>query len=63
VTDVDTVLELEPDYSDISLRTAEYMFPNAGEDAFYNAILKLKDGLPDALRDVVEFRWARKIRA
>jgi hypothetical protein len=59
VTDVDTVLELEPDYSDTSLRTSEYMFPNAGEDTFYSEILKLKDKMPDKLRDVVEYRWAR----
>lgn len=59
VTDVDTVLELDPDYSDISVKTPEYMFPNAGEDTFYHEILKLKDRFPDELRDVVEYRWAR----
>lgn len=62
VTDVDTVLELEPDYKDTSLKTPEYMFPNADEDAFYSEILKLKDKMPDKLGDVVEYRWARTVR-
>jgi hypothetical protein len=35
------------------------MFPNAGEDTFYSEILKLKDKIPDKLRDIVEYRWAR----
>lgn len=59
VTDIDTVLELDADYADMSLRTPEYMFPNVGEDSFYDEILKLKDGMPDTLGDVVEYRWAR----
>lgn len=63
MTDVDTVLELDPDFSDISLRTPEYMFPKASEDSFYSELLKLKDRSPDQLRDVVEYRWARAARS
>jgi hypothetical protein len=61
VTDVDTVIELEPDFDGTSALSAEHLFPNTEEDRFYGRLLSLKDRHPVALRDVVEYAWARTV--
>ncbi|SDM28691.1 hypothetical protein [Maricaulis salignorans] len=59
VTDVDTVIELDPDFEMSSVLAPEFMFPSAVEDSFYGQLLSLKDRFPERLADVVEYSWAR----
>lgn len=62
-TDVDTVIELDPDFVGGSQLSPEYMFPNADDDKFYGKLLSLKDRFQAALADVVEYEWARPARS
>jgi hypothetical protein len=59
VTDIDCIIELEPDFEDASELTPEFLFPSAAEDPFYAKLLELKDDFPTELANVVEYRWAR----
>jgi hypothetical protein len=59
LTDVDTVIELEPDFNGKSSLSREYMFPNTKDDSFYEKLLEIKDRHPDYLDKIVEYSWAR----
>lgn len=59
ITDLNCIIQLDPDFEYETPLTQEYMFPNAQEDRFYEKLLELKDNFPEDLKSVVEYQWAR----
>ncbi len=59
ITDLNCIIQLDPNFEYEARLTPEYMFPNTQEDRFYGKLLQLKDKYPEDLKNVVEYRWAR----
>ena len=59
VTDLDCIIDLDPDFAEESPLTPEWMFPPISEDPFYKKLIEIRDSNPQLLPNLVEYEWAR----